>query len=167
MAFGARLTHHAPMSTPRPQTARDVMRAPHTVSPDMTVRDLAALLLSERLDGVCVVREDALVGVVTAMDLVFQEKPLHLPSFFVFLDAFIPMESNAKIEHDLRKITGATVADIMSVDVERVTPRAPLSEVASMMVDHHRALLPVVEGERLVGVIDKRAMLAAAFDLSV
>lgn len=167
MAFAERLSHHAPMSTPRPKTAGDVMVAPHTVAPEMTVRDLAALLLAERVDGVCVVRGDVLVGVVTAMDLVFQEKPLHLPSLFVFLDAFISFESSAKVEHDLRKITGATVADIMSTEVEAVSTQAPLSEVAAKMVDHHRALLPVLESERLVGVIDKRAMLAAAFDLSV
>ncbi len=165
MAHDARMDPNAPRNR-EPKTARDVMRPPRTVPPEMPVRDLAALLLAERIDGVCVVQGDALVGVVTAMDLVFQEKAIHLPSFFVFLDAFIPTHSGAKAEHELRKITGATVADIMSVEVVTVGVDEPISELASHMVDDHLSLLPVVEGERLVGLIDKRAMLTAAFDLT-
>jgi CBS domain-containing protein len=145
-------------------SAREIMDpVPRTVTPDTEVRTLAALLLAERLDGTCVVDEaGALVGVVTTMDLVFQERPVHLPSFFALLDAFVPTESGRSVERDIQRISGARVADIMSTDIETVSPDTPVREVATRMVDHHHTLLPVVDGGRLVGVVDKRCMLKVA-----
>ncbi len=144
--------------------ASDIMdRTPPTVAPDVLVKDLARRLLDERLDGVCVVEDGQLAGVVTAMDLIFQEQPVHLPSFFVFLDALIPLENPRRAEHDLEKIAGARVADIMSTDVRTATPNTPAEELARMMVEHHLSIVPVVDGRRLAGVVDKRGMLRAAF----
>lgn len=144
--------------------AKDIMdRTPRTVDPNLAVKELADLLLNERLDGVCVCEGGRLMGVVTAMDLIFQEKPVHLPSFFLFLDAMIPLESRRHAEQEFRKITGARVADIMTTEPRTVDPDTPLDEIARLMVDEHFTLVPVVEGDRLVGVIDKPAMLRVAF----
>lgn len=38
-----------------------------------------------------------------------------------------------------------------------------MSEVASLMVDKHVTIVPVVEGSTLVGMITKQALLRAAF----
>lgn len=142
---------------------RDAMETqPKTVTPDMRVEVLANLLLEDRLDGVCVVVDGALVGVVTAMDLVVQETQVHLPSFFLFLDAFIPLESPARVERELKKIVGATVDEVMTREVITVGPNDDLSHAARRMVDKHLTLLPVVEDGRLAGVLDKRSMLLVA-----
>jgi CBS domain-containing protein len=144
--------------------ASDIMdRTPPTVAPDVLVKDLSQKLLDERLDGVCVVRDGELVGVVTAMDLIFQEQPVHMPSFFVFLDALIPLENPRRAEHDLEKIAGARVGDIMSTEIRTATPQTPAEDLARLMVEHHVSIIPVVDGTRLVGVVDKRGMLRAAF----
>lgn len=144
--------------------AVDLMDAsPRTVTADLSVKALGQLLLDERLDGVCVVEGERLVGVVTSMDLIFQEQPVHLPSFFVFLDALIPLENPLKARHEMEKLAGACVGDIMSSEVISVGPQASLEEVASQMVRHHLSVVPVVEGGRLLGVVTKPAMLRAAF----
>jgi CBS domain-containing protein len=135
------------------------------VPPELTVRELATLLLADKSDGACVVEDEMLIGVVTAMDLIFQEQPVHLPSFFVFFDAVIPLERPAKVQQELDKLLGAQVKDIMSTDLIVVAPTTPIEEVAATMVKHHTGYIPVVEGGKLVGVVTKRAVLKAAFGL--
>ena len=142
---------------------RDAMVSePRTVGPEMRVGALGKLLLEEGLEGVCVVHDGDLVGVATAMDLIVQETQVHLPSFFLFLDAFIPLESPARVEKELRKIVGATVREVMTRTVISTTPDEALAKAARLMVDKHLTLLPVVEDGKLVGVLDKRAMLRVA-----
>ena len=131
------------------------------VVPDRSVRDLAKLLLDENSDGACVVEDGRLVGVVTTMDLVFQEKKVHLPSILSFMDFAIPLEPPDRLRQELEKIAGTRVREIMSTDLVTVGPDATMSEVASLMVDKHLTLVPVVEGERVLGVINKQSLLRA------
>lgn len=146
--------------------ASDVMdRDVLIVSPDTQVRELAARLLGEKRDGACVVDGGKLVGVVTEMDLIFQEQPVHLPSFFVFFDAVIPLERPSHVQHELDKLLGAQVRDIMSTDLITVASTAALEEVAATMVRRHTGFVPVLEGGAVVGVVTKRAVLKAAFGL--
>jgi CBS domain-containing protein len=138
-----------------------------TFSPDTAVRELASRLIAGGGDGACVVEpgSERLIGVVTAMDLIFQEQPVHLPSFFVFFDAVIPLERPAHVQHELDKLMGAQVKDIMSTDLIVVSPSAPLEEVAATMVRKHTGYVPVVDAGKVLGVVTKRAVLKAAFGL--
>ena len=143
--------------------ARDIMIEALTVTPSTSVRSLVELLLSQRSDGACVIDNGALVGVVTTMDLVFQEKRVHLPSVLSFMDFAIPLEPPRKLQDELDKIAGTDVAAIMSGDPITVAASVPMSEVATMMVERHLTLVPVVEDGRLLGVVTKEALLRAAF----
>jgi CBS domain-containing protein len=139
--------------------ARDIMIEALTVAPDCPVRDLARMLLEQGQDGACVVENGRLVGVVTTMDLVFQEKQVHLPSILSFMDFAIPLEPPSRLRAELDKIAGTKVEQIMTrepvvVEVERL-----VSEVARLMVEQHLTIVPVVEYERLVGMITKQAIL--------
>jgi CBS domain-containing protein len=147
-------------------TANDVMHVPApTVDPTMSVQDLAAWLLERQLDGACVVEDGQLVGVVTSMDLVFREQRVHIPSFFVFLDAVIPTFDPRKTYEEVRKVTGTTVADICTREPITVTPDTELADIASRMVDQHLTILPVIHNGGLVGMVTKpdvvRAKLAS------
>ena len=140
-----------------------IQENPPVVGPDMSIRDLAQALLSSGRDGYCVVEDGVLVGIVTAMDLIFQEKKLRLPSFFTFLDSVVPV--GVKRAHDeLAKISGATVADVMTPNPITVRFDAGLDQVASMMVEQHLSLLPVVREGTLVGEITKISVLKAVLD---
>lgn len=150
------------MQVPRPLAAEIMNPRPRVVSPDLPVADLAQLLLDAGSEGVCVVQDQALVGVVTAMDLVYREKNVHLPTVFTFMDAVIPLGWK-RAEEELAKIAGLTVGAIMSRAPVTVAPTADLHEVATLMVERHLTMLPVVLDGKLQGVIDKRAVLAAAF----
>lgn len=52
-----------------------------------------------------------------------------------------------------------TLHDIMSLDVETLSPEATLREVASLFADKHITGAPVVEGEKVVGVVSATDLL--------
>jgi CBS domain-containing protein len=139
--------------------ARDILIEALTVGPDCSVRDLAVLLLDRGLDGACVVESNQLVGVVTTMDLVFQEKQVHLPTILNFLDFAIPLEPPSRLRAELDKIAGTTVQEIMTREPLTVGPERLVSEVARMMVEQHLTIVPVVEDGKLLGMITKQALL--------
>jgi len=98
------------------------------------------------------------------MDLVFQSQPPHLPSFFHFLEALIPLESTAKVEQDLKKIAGATVRDVMSTQVFTAAPDDSVATIAEKMVSHHLSIVPVVDSSgRLIGAVTKAGILRRAY----
>jgi CBS domain-containing protein len=140
--------------------ARDILIEALTVGPDCSVRDLAVLLLDRGLDGACVVdQHDELVGVVTTMDLVFQEKQVHLPTILNFLDFAIPLEPPSRLRAELDKIAGTTVQEIMTREPVTIEPERLVSEVARMMVEQHLTIVPVIEDGKLLGMITKQALL--------
>ena len=143
--------------------ARDIMVEALTVLPSTSVRELVELLLSRHSDGACVIENGALVGVVTTMDLVFQEKRVHLPSVLSFMDFAIPLEPPRRLQEELDKIAGTNVASIMSEEPVTVAPSELMSAVATMMVEQHLTLVPVVERGQLLGVVTKEALLRGAF----
>lgn len=143
--------------------AREFMVEPLTVPPDLSVRELVELLLREHADGACVVEDGRLIGVVTTMDLVFQEKQVHLPSFLAVMDFMIPLEPPDKLRQELDKISATRARDLMSARPLAVEVDTPIAEVASSMVDKHVTIVPVIDRGRLVGMITKPALLRAVF----
>ena len=58
------------------------------------------------------------------------------------------------LEHELKKIAGATVADVMQTDPPTVTADATLEDVATLMHDRGVNSVPVVDGDdKVVGIV--------------
>lgn len=133
---------------------------PITVTGSMEIIDAARLLLENRINGVPVV-DDAgkLVGILCQSDIIAQQKKLPVPSLFSFLDGYISLSSTKSIEKEVRKIAATAVADAMTQDPVSVSPDSTIETVAALMVDHNFHTLPVVEAERLVGVVGKEDIL--------
>jgi CBS domain-containing protein len=149
------------MSTPTIR-ARDMMEPPRPVSEDMPVRELARTLVDQKLDGCCVVDAGgALVGVVTAMDLVFREKRIEGPTIFWFIDSPVVL-GQGRFRHDLAKQVASTVRDVMTRTPTTVKEDTPIDEVATLMVERGFTILPVLDGARLSGVVTKWSILRAA-----
>jgi CBS domain-containing protein len=139
--------------------ARDLMQAAVTVSPALGVRELAWTLLEAGVEGACVVDAGRLVGVITAMDLVHREAKVPTPSTFPLLDALIPVPGAALAEAE--RMFAARAGEAMSHPPITVTAEAPLEQVASLLVGQHLTVLPVISGERLLGMITKASLLRA------
>jgi len=137
-------------------TAKDIMtRDVISVSADLPVAELAALLVENGISGVPVLKDGILTAVVTENDLIDQTKNVHIPTVLSILDSFMLLESSQKMDDEIKKMTGRTVADICSNGVTSVAEETPLSEVATIMAEKGLHTLPVMKGGELVGVIGK------------
>ena len=138
-------------------TAKEIMTSEViTVNEELNVGDLAALFWEKRIGGAPVVdSEGKLLGVVTESDLIDQSKKVHIPTIMSVLDSMIFLENPAKLDKEIKKMTGTQVKDIYSAEVITVVQDTPMDEVASIMANRKIHTLPVVDGDKLVGVIGK------------
>jgi CBS domain-containing protein len=136
-------------------TAGDVMtREVITVKRETTIRDLAELFARHRISSAPVVDDSgAMIGIVTETDLVEQDKSLHIPTVISLFDWVIYLESDKKFEKELKKMTGQTVGDIYTEDVVQVSPATSVSDVANLISSRKVNSIPVVDGNRLVGMV--------------
>jgi CBS domain-containing protein len=143
------------------KNASDIMtREVITVSLETTVQQLAQLLSAHGISGVPVVDPDGRVlGIVTESDLIDQNKKVHIPTIVTILDSFFFLENPDKMEQEMRKIAGATVADIYSSPAVTVTTTTPVDEIATIMSEKNVHTLPVVDDGHLYGIIGKKDII--------
>lgn len=142
------------------RTAKDIMTIEIiSVTPDLDIPSAAKVLLENKINGVPVVEDGKLVGILCQSDLITQQKALNLPSVFTLLDGFVPLGGLERVEREMKKITAMSVREAMTPDPVTVTPDTPMDTVAAIMVDKRLHTLPVVDGTRLVGVIGKSDVL--------
>jgi CBS domain-containing protein len=107
---------------------RDVMTSnPRTVSPEDTIQNAARIMRDEDTGVVPVVENGRAVGIVTDRDIVVR----------------------AVADGQLNR----PVRDIVSGDVVTARPDMSTKEAAQLMSEHQVRRLPVVENERLVGIV--------------
>jgi len=113
--------------------ARDIMtKRVVTVGPGMKVRELAKLLAQKKISGAPVVDEkDSLVGIATEADIL------------------------------KRKAGQNTVKSIMSSRVSTVSEDTSLEEIASVLAGRKFKRVPVVRGDRLVGIVSRADVVRA------
>ena len=143
------------------KNASDIMtREVITVSLETTVQELAQLFAAHGISGAPVIAPDGRVlGVVTESDLIDQNKKVHIPTIVTILDSFFFLENPDKMEQEMRKIAGATVADIYSSPAVTVTVQPPVDEIATIMSEKNVHTLPVVDNGQLQGVIGKKDII--------
>ncbi len=137
--------------------AKDIMTQDViTVKKDTNIHDLSKLFLDRKINGVPVVDEQGkVVSVVTQDDLVEQHKNLHIPTVIALFDAVIFLESEKKFESEVKKLTATKVEDICPPKFVSVSPETDLSEIATLMAEKEVDTLPVLDGDKLVGIIGK------------
>jgi CBS domain-containing protein len=146
------------------QTAKDIMTPdPVTVTRDLPVTDAAHIMSEKRVGALPVLDADGkLVGLVTEGDLIMQDAKVHFPTYLHLLGGFIFYPgSTERFESDLKKAVGATVEDVMTADPVTVTPDATIEDVATLLVEREVSRLPVLDGDRLVGIISKGDIVRA------
>ena len=122
----------------------------YQVGPATTLEEAFAVMRRESVRHLLVVEEDELVGIVSDRDLRHQEaphnkepgEPWSLRDIYRFGDELC-------------------VRDVMTEDVITVDPDQPTARAASLMVENKVNCLPVVLGERLVGILTSSDLLAA------
>src|SRR5271166_3910810 len=141
--------------------ARDIMVSPViTIGENETVRDVARLLVTQRISAVLVVGgAGKLVGIVTEADLMRRvESGTEHPHSW-WLSFFL---GDRAIAADYVKSHATKVRDIMTRDVKSATPETPLFEIADLFEKHHIKRVPIVaKGGDLVGIVSRANIIQA------
>ncbi len=146
--------------------AKDIMtREVITVEQQTSVKDLARLLIKNNISGVPVVNaEGTLCGIVTEKDLISRDKKLHLPTVVTLFDAVIYLESEKHFKEDLKKMAASTVEDIMVSEVETILEETTLREIATLMANEGKDLLPVLREGKVVGIVGKADVVRSTIE---
>lgn len=123
---------------------RDIMATPAVcVRPSATLGEVAAILAENGFTAAPVVTEgDRLVGLVSEADLIRERFGLH------------PLTGRGGIRKPR-----STAGEVMTRPVECISPDATLTALAKSMITAHRRSMPVVEGDRVVGMVARRDLV--------
>jgi CBS domain-containing protein len=144
---------------------REIMDStPATVAVDTPVDEVVKTLRTHELPGLPVVDgEGRCVGIVTEADLVLPDDDgdLHLPHYINLFGGTVFLEPLGRFEDRLRKAFASKAEDMMTRDPQTVGPDTTVREAARIIHDSGHNRLPVVDGERLVGVVTRVDVLGA------
>ena len=133
-----------------------------TISPEMSVEELARLLLRKDVTGAVIVdKKGKLLGVVTEGDLIAKEKNLHLPTVATLFDAVIYLETSDHFKGELNRMVATRVEDIYTRDPVTIGPEDNLADIATIMSEKRIHFLPVMNQDRVEGVVGRREILRA------
>jgi tRNA nucleotidyltransferase (CCA-adding enzyme) len=119
----------------REPVARELMSVPpRVVGPDAPVSRARQLMQRYGHSGLSVVEEGRLVGIITRRDV---DRARH------------------------HRLAHAPVRGFMTRDVVTAAPEMPASELEARMIERDVGRLPVLEGERLLGVVTRSDLLRA------
>jgi CBS domain-containing protein len=121
-------------------TARDIMtEGVITVRPSCTIQEAIELLLAERISGLPVIDDrDRLVGIVTEF-------------------ALLAVAYDESIMQD-------AVSQHMTTDLLTIEASDPIRKVADLCVVHRVRRVPVMENNRLVGLISRCDVLRSIYE---
>ena len=126
-----------------------------TVKPDTSLKDMARELSRRRISGMPVVDDDGrIVGVISEADVLAKEQsePEHRAGALArLLNREGPSKLGARV-----------VGEAMSSPAVTIQPHCPVARAAEEMLEREVNRLPVVQQERLVGIVT-RADLVRAF----
>jgi CBS domain-containing protein len=127
-----------------------------TVKEETPLKELARIFYENRISGVPVVDDEgSLKGVICESDLIQKDKKLHIPTVVALFDAVFYLESSKNIEKEIKVISATTVGDLFTREVVTVDEKTPIDEIATIMTRKKIYTIPVMDGERLVGIVGK------------
>lgn len=141
-------------------TVGHVMTSPVvSVEGNMPLKEVAILLVENKISGVPVVDESGVVvGVVSEADFLVKEQGAdairHRPLARLFGES---RESQAQ----LAKVAAVTAADAMTAPAITIDSHRRISEAAAMMTARRMNRLPVVDDGQLVGIVTRADLVRA------
>ncbi len=146
------------------KTAKNTMtKNPITFTPTMSVKEAAKILAEKDIGGAPVLDNNGrLVGIVTESDLIVQDVRLRFPTYIELLDGYLYLPGSLEhFEEEFKKAIGAEVADVMTMEVITVDEGTSIEDIATLMVEEDIGRVPVMSGDRVVGIVTKGDIVRA------
>ncbi|MBI4633753.1 MAG: CBS domain-containing protein [Deltaproteobacteria bacterium] len=122
-----------------------------TIAPDASISDAVKLMKDNRIKHIPVVEKEHLKGLISNRDI----------------REFTPSKATALDMYELHYLLAkAKVREIMKEKVCFATPDTPIEEAAMIMYDKDISCLPVLDGDRLVGLISDKDIFRALIDIT-
>ncbi|HPE92688.1 MAG: CBS domain-containing protein [Sphaerochaeta sp.] len=130
---------------------RRMTRNPVTATPDMSIAEASALMKQEKVHRLPVLDKDKkLVGIITEKDILYAS----------------PSPASSLSIHEMAYLLSKlTVKKLMSKNVVTISKDTTVEEAARMMVDQDLSSLPVLEGDKLIGIVTKSDMFKILLEL--
>ena len=136
------------------------------IAPDSSVALVARTMADNHLSGVPVVEGGEVVGIITEADIVQREADIDAPTAVPFLDAIFVADAGELYDDEVRRALAINARMLMSSPVTNIRDSATLSELATVMIDRHLKVLPVLDDEdRLVGVVSRADLVRVIAEL--
>ncbi|HHW57643.1 MAG TPA: CBS domain-containing protein [Clostridia bacterium] len=121
-----------------------------TIFPDQTIPDAQEIMMQYGLRRLPVIKNGKLVGVVTKEDI----------------ERYSPSKATSLSMGEIAYLLSKTkIYQIMTKNPVVISPNALLEEAATLMRDQKVGFLPVVEGDKLVGIITESDIFDAFIEL--
>lgn len=108
-----------------------------TASPGDTVQKLYSLIMESGYTAFPVVKKNRLVGLISRRDLL----------------------NTHRIRTMIAQHANTTIENIMTKEVVAISPDEPVTAAAELLVNHNVSRLPVLENDKMVGIIDRHDIL--------
>ena len=110
-----------------------------SATPSDDIQKVYTMIMDSGLAAFPVVEKKRLVGIISRRDLL----------------------SSKRVRSEIAQHARATIGDVMTREVVTIAPDEPIRAAAELLVKHDVSLLPVVDREHLVGVVNRHDVLAA------
>ncbi|MCB0107927.1 MAG: CBS domain-containing protein [Caldilineaceae bacterium] len=139
--------------------ATELMSSPAiTVGPDAKVQEVARTMRDAQISGVPVVdAAGTLLGVITELSLIERSAPVKQPRYLAVLSGMIPvsLEEYREYREQVKLVLATDASELMDDDPESVDPDTELDTILAVMSEPERTMLPVVEQNKVIGVITR------------
>lgn len=120
----------------------------HTASPETTLPEADRMLVAHNISSLAITRDDKLLGVVSRTDL------LHVGT----------RQAGSRHKAHLLSLPDKPVSEVMTQEVQTVSPAATLSDAAKIMQKSRLHRVFVTSDDALQGVLSPRDFMAAIAD---
>lgn len=133
-------------------TVKRMMKVnPITTTPDASIVDVGDILKENKIHRLPVLdRKGHLVGVITEKDIL-HATPSPVSSLSVY-----------EMPYMLARLK---VSNLMSTEPRTITPDTTVEDAAKIMIDYDLSCLPVIEDDKLVGIVSKSDMFKVLYEL--
>jgi CBS domain-containing protein len=135
-----------------------------TVTPETSIADAANAMLEHRISGLPVLgRDGELVGIISEGDFLRRAEIGTQRKRGRWLKLLLGAGEAAS---EYVQAQGRKVGEIMTPDPVTATEEMPLEDIVQLMEKKHVKRLPVMRGDRLVGIVSRANLLRAVAELA-